>query len=107
MSGGDGDGKQAAGGLAPEPPGGTLGPAVRDPPSIDPTAPAPEPTRSAAPPDLPVVPAAYYEMEGEHARGGLGRILRARDRRLDRPVAVKQLLQGGEGEARFVREARI
>ena len=49
-----------------------------------------------------------YELAGEHARGGLGRILRARDVLLDRPVAVKELLSGGdEAEARFIREALI
>jgi serine/threonine protein kinase len=49
-----------------------------------------------------------YELAGEHARGGLGRILQARDLLLDRPVAVKELLKGGdEAEARFIREALI
>ncbi|MBW8772488.1 MAG: hypothetical protein JF590_04240, partial [Gemmatimonadetes bacterium] len=50
----------------------------------------------------------HYELRGEHARGGLGRILRARDRRLGRPVAVKELLHdSGEARARFVREVEI
>jgi len=49
-----------------------------------------------------------YELAGEHARGGLGRILHGRDVLLDRPVAVKELLRGGdEAEARFIREALI
>ncbi len=49
-----------------------------------------------------------YELAGEHARGGLGRILHGRDVLLDRPVAVKQLLRDGdEAEARFIREALI
>jgi serine/threonine protein kinase len=57
---------------------------------------------------LPVVEQGTYAIEGEHARGGLGRILRARDRRLDRPVAVKELLrEGGDAKARFVREAMV
>ena len=49
-----------------------------------------------------------YEVVEEHARGGLGRVLRARDVDLDREVAVKELLQGGNlAEERFLREARI
>jgi WD40 repeat protein len=49
-----------------------------------------------------------YALYGERARGGLGRILEARDLRLDRTVAVKELLgRGEEAEARFVREALI
>ncbi len=49
-----------------------------------------------------------YEILGEHARGGLGRILRARDRELERPVAIKELLEPGEqAEARFAREALV
>jgi serine/threonine protein kinase len=49
-----------------------------------------------------------YELAGEHARGGLGRILHGRDVLLDRPVAVKELLkEGEEAEARFIREALI
>ena len=49
-----------------------------------------------------------YEQVAEHARGGLGRVVRAIDHRLRRTVAVKQLLQHDEAtEARFVREALI
>jgi len=49
-----------------------------------------------------------YELAGEHARGGLGRIVRAVDRRLGRTVAVKELLKQSElAEALFVREALI
>jgi WD40 repeat protein len=49
-----------------------------------------------------------YQQVGEHARGGLGRIVRALDRRLGRTVAVKELLRYDElHEARFVREAMI
>ncbi|MCE9575369.1 MAG: protein kinase [Deltaproteobacteria bacterium] len=62
-------------------------------------------------PALPVVdarPDDRYEVGGEVARGGLGRIRRAWDRRLNRPVAVKELLRNQPGaEARFLREARI
>jgi eukaryotic-like serine/threonine-protein kinase len=49
-----------------------------------------------------------YEQVSEHARGGLGRVLRAVDRRLGRTVAVKELLRHDpSNEARFLREAMI
>ena len=49
-----------------------------------------------------------YEQLTEHARGGLGRVVRAVDRRLGRTVAVKELLRHDpSNEARFLREAMI
>ena len=56
-----------------------------------------------------------YEVQGEHARGGMGRILTAWDRTMRREVVVKELLPeaGTNGDAgrralaRFLREARI
>ncbi len=50
-----------------------------------------------------------YAIEGPFAAGGIGRILRARDRYLDRPVALKELLVADRGaaERRFVREALL
>ncbi len=49
-----------------------------------------------------------YEQVSEHARGGLGRVVRAVDRRLGRTVAVKELLRHDPAnEARFMREAMI
>src|SRR5262249_20777618 len=58
--------------------------------------------------DWPEAEAGRYRIEREHARGGLGRILQAVDRRLDRRVAVKELLSGGRAaEARFAREALV
>ncbi|HEU5056815.1 MAG TPA: protein kinase [Kofleriaceae bacterium] len=49
-----------------------------------------------------------YALVEVHAAGGLGRVMRARDRRLHRTVAVKELLQRSPAaEARFVREALI
>lgn len=61
-------------------------------------------TRDPLPPRSPE----RYEILGEHARGGLGRILLARDLEMGRTVAVKELLdERGRGEARFVREAMI
>ncbi len=57
-------------------------------------------------PRLPVVSRGEYEVGKELARGGLGKILVARDRRLDRLVAVKVLHhQGGPDADRFLREA--
>src|SRR5204863_9896971 len=49
-----------------------------------------------------------YQQIGEHARGGLGRVVRAVDKRLGRTVAVKELLRhDASNEARFLREAMI
>ena len=49
-----------------------------------------------------------YDQVGEHARGGLGRVVRAVDKRLGRTVAVKELLRhDASNEARFLREAMI
>lgn len=54
-----------------------------------------------------VGPEAYAVIE-VFAEGGIGRILRAHDRRLDRPVALKELLTASRSlEERFVREARL
>jgi serine/threonine protein kinase/WD40 repeat protein len=50
----------------------------------------------------------HYAVGEELARGGMGRILSARDRRLGRPVAIKELLRGStSARARFEREALI
>jgi serine/threonine protein kinase/WD40 repeat protein len=49
-----------------------------------------------------------YEVLAEHGRGGLGRVLRARDRELGRSVAIKELLAPTtSSELRFFREALI
>jgi WD40 repeat protein/tRNA A-37 threonylcarbamoyl transferase component Bud32 len=62
----------------------------------------------AGPTTLPTAPDGHYDLGDEHARGGLGRIVRSRDRRLDRTVAIKQLIRGTPiNRARFAREARI
>jgi serine/threonine protein kinase len=63
---------------------------------------------------------ARYTLVGEHARGGMGRVLVVRDHQIDRDVAMKELLPGtGDAAtpalaarskdlvARLVREARI
>jgi len=62
--------------------------------------------RSADASSLAVVDRERYAIEGEFARGGMGRILSARDVRLGRPVAVKEL-QMRTGAERFVREALV
>jgi len=57
---------------------------------------------------LPEVDRACYEVGPELARGGLGRLVRAIDRRLGRVVALKLLrVRSVDREARFRREARI
>lgn len=67
--------------------------------------------RSTSRPDydtfLPVSPD-HYVLGREIARGGMGRIRVARDRRLGRAVAVKEVLAtAGDAARRFEREARI
>src|SRR5262245_60138662 len=63
------------------------------------------PVRAAIDSRLPVDAPERYEQVAEHARGGLGRVVRAVDRRLGRTVAVKELLRQDDWhEARFVRE---
>src|SRR5688500_8367970 len=77
-------------------------------PEETPTAPATDaPARSSAAP-LSVVSQERYELQGEVGRGGLGRILSARDKRLGRQVAIKELLSSqGRGLQRFMREALL
>lgn len=52
-----------------------------------------------------------YELEEVLAEGGYGRVLKARDTRLDRPVVVKELLAKWRDDEtvveRFLREARV
>jgi len=58
---------------------------------------------------LPAVATSAYALGREVARGGMGRIFAARDLRIGRDVAVKELLGGGGRAlaARFEREARV
>ncbi len=68
-----------------------------------------------APSSLPVVARSTYIFEEELARGGMGRISRAVDRRLGRTIAVKEVIPDGQRpyaearawNARLEREARI
>ena len=57
--------------------------------------------------ELPVVDAEHYQLLGEVARGGIGTITKAYDRRLSREVALKQLRDGRSGRGRFIREAML
>ncbi|MDI3285003.1 protein kinase [Polyangium sp. 15x6] len=63
---------------------------------------------SAAARRIRVVDRETYAVESEVAKGGIGRILRAHDTHLDRPVALKELItRDPQAEERFIREARI
>ncbi|MEO8550233.1 MAG: protein kinase [Kofleriaceae bacterium] len=59
-------------------------------------------------PTLRMIERDHYVIVGEIAKGGMGRVLEARDRRLGRRVAIKELLPKHRDAARrFEREARI
>ena len=65
-------------------------------------------TAGAATDRLPSVPRDAYTVWEEVGQGGIGRVLRARDQRLGRPVAIKELLVwNADQEQRFVREALL
>jgi WD40 repeat protein len=58
--------------------------------------------------ELPVIDRSTYVVGSEIAQGGMGRVLEARDRRIGRQVALKEVLgQSPEMKARFEREARL
>ncbi len=70
--------------------------------------PSDDPPAKEVPSALPVVPRDLYTVGGELARGGMGKILIGRDRRIGRPVALKQLLvKAPRAKQRFEREALI
>src|SRR5438034_7121521 len=64
-----------------------------------------DPDRVPTEPSVRVVYAGRYAVETELGHGGMGRVYRARDLKLERDVAVKVLSPGGERE-RFEQEAR-
>ncbi len=97
--------------LQPGPTTGERAPARTDLES-DETLAAPSTGRGAALagelPPLPEVSAAFYAMDKEIARGGMGRIVAAEDRRLGRRVALKELIDPASDQlGRFQREALI
>jgi eukaryotic-like serine/threonine-protein kinase len=58
--------------------------------------------------ELMTVSREHYDFRHEIARGGLGRITQALDRRLNRTVAIKELLRPSPAsEARFLREIEV
>ncbi|HEX3761047.1 MAG TPA: serine/threonine-protein kinase [Kofleriaceae bacterium] len=65
-----------------------------------------EPVRTSDLPALPAVDPELFAKGDVLARGGMGRITRARDRRLGRDVALKEVL-APDLRARFEREAKI
>ncbi len=68
----------------------------------------PEETSTSEPAPLPQGDRSRYVLLHEHARGGLGRVLLARDQALDRQVAVKiSISDSPRAQARFAQEARI
>ncbi len=59
-------------------------------------------------PGLVSVEKTHYDFGEAIGKGGMGRVIKARDRRLGRRVAIKELLPSGRDAARrFEREARI
>src|SRR5579862_7505721 len=63
---------------------------------------------AAGPAQLPDVVPDRYALGEEIGRGGLGAVVRAKDRNLGRQVAIKALhASGGSAQRRFVREALI
>ena len=59
-------------------------------------------------PEMVAVDPNHYILADEIARGGMGRIRIARDRRLGRRIAIKEILVNrGDVARRFEREARI
>jgi WD40 repeat protein/serine/threonine protein kinase len=93
----------------PDSPAANLGTAATLPEPADPQHERPKSIRKQDLFDLPIVgDFDRYDIEGEYAKGGLGRILGAWDRRLDRFLAFKELLiSDPRAEVRFIREALI
>jgi serine/threonine protein kinase len=68
----------------------------------------PSAARFAVMPALTQVPTSCYQQGAEIARGGMGRIVTAKDQRLERHVAIKELLHPAPDQVlRFHREALI
>jgi WD40 repeat protein len=79
-----------------------------DPASAQTVSSGAQPLSAAARQELPLVPFEAYVRIDEYARGGLGRIIRAKDERTGRFVAIKEMLaDNADAAARFVREAMV
>ncbi|MDB4933239.1 MAG: High-affnity carbon uptake protein Hat/HatR, partial [Labilithrix sp.] len=88
---------------AASPHAASVSPPFATPPS---DSPASDPPRASVPTIRPGI--GRYDILGEQGEGGLGRVLRARDRSLDRLVALKELKDPTpEAAARFVREVML
>jgi hypothetical protein len=57
--------------------------------------------------EVAVIDPGLYHIVGEVARGGVGRIMEAVDTRLQREVAIKELIHPDKNQARFIREAML
>jgi WD40 repeat protein/serine/threonine protein kinase len=65
-------------------------------------------TNGADYPELVAIDRRHYELGAEIAKGGMGRVVAARDLRLGRAVAIKELLpRHRDSSRRFEQEARI
>ncbi|MBZ0236888.1 MAG: serine/threonine protein kinase, partial [Deltaproteobacteria bacterium] len=84
---------------------------ITRPPSDGPASPRARERAVHVPTDpahLPLVPTSVYVQLDEVGRGGLGRIVRARDTRTGRTVAIKEMrVDSADAAARFVREALV
>lgn len=83
-------------------------PPVAPPPDSDQDRSTPHRCSSTIAPELLYRDPHRYDVMEEHGRGGIGRVLRVRDKDLDRIVALKELQRNSRvAEARFIREALI